>query len=231
RPQKVSYRMWNGYPVAVSPAAAVMAEAGFGLSKAGRMEYPRPRGSRDAGGAPVGDGRTGVGADAGAGARGAGRSAAKGGAPGAESEGVGAPQQTFPPYYAEPPPVEYGPEWTVGLVSEALRPVMAALLDRLAAALPERGWELRWHSGGLAAGYRGTGHVDVHPGKKWIDVRVSSRPVRDAEGQRFHMPGWAQQNRVRVASLREVEEELEQKLGDLLARAEEIAAKAPKRDG
>ena len=228
RPQKASYRMWNGYPIAVSPAAAVMAEAGFGLSKGGRMEYPRPRGSRDAGDAPVQGGRLQTDTGAAEEKRNGGQAAGarrRGGADGTEAQ----PQQIFLPYYQEPPPVEYGPDWTLGLVSDALRPVMAALLERLTATMAERGWQPHWHSGGLAAGYRGTGHVHVHPGKKWIDVRVSSRPVRDAEGQRFHMPGWAPQNRVRVASPNDLDEELDQKLGSLLDRAEEIAAKAPER--
>ncbi len=54
RDRPVSFARWNGLPAGNTPAAAVMAQAGFGLNRSGAMVYPPPPAGRTAPSAPAG---------------------------------------------------------------------------------------------------------------------------------------------------------------------------------
>ena len=129
--------------------------------------------------------------------------------------------KVFLPYYAEPPPVEYGREWTIGLVDEPRRNLMARVLDFLVDVLPGRGWKLQWHSGGLDARYLEKGHMRLRIGRKWFEVGFSTPGLRDEAGRRRRMAPWAG-HRVRISSERDLGDAFLVRLAELLDQAEDL---------
>jgi hypothetical protein len=118
--------------------------------------------------------------------------------------------------------VTYGREWTLGLVDEEHRPLLAGLLDLLEEVLPGRGWTIRWHSHGVDAAYRECGYLHLHLGRRWFDVRVGTKPVRDAEGNRRCMHPWAPGHKARFTDDADLVGEAAEHLQSLLQQAEEV---------
>jgi hypothetical protein len=119
--------------------------------------------------------------------------------------------EAFLPYYLEPPPVEYGPDWTVSRARPAVRPVLRALLDILSAELDRRGWDLQWRPHGPEAIYGAGARLSIHCAQRWVDVNV-----RAASWRAFHTT-------LRVATPADLSDSFAADLAAALARAEELA--------
>ncbi|KKL49375.1 hypothetical protein LCGC14_2316140, partial [marine sediment metagenome] len=63
-------------------------------------------------------------------------------------------QDAFLPHYAEPAPVEYGPDWLLRRASDRIRPTAAALLELLSAETAGDGWEAEWTPQNVVWRYR-----------------------------------------------------------------------------
>ena len=91
-------------------------------------------------------------------------------------------QEVFLPYYLEPPPVEYGPEWTVSRAPEHLRPILNRLLDIYVAELDREGWELSWEEDGPQARYRGVVSFRLRIRRRWVDVIIRAHRTLREDG-------------------------------------------------
>ena len=132
------------------------------------------------------------------------------------------PQELYLPYYLEPPPVQYGREWTLGIVTDAMRPTMCELLDLFEAMLPKRGWEMRWHSRGLEPVYRDSARMHVQLGRRHINLRVGAPAAIDADGNRRGMFPWHSQHMLRIMSTQDMNKAFHQQLVQLLDQAEDL---------
>lgn len=200
REQRVAFDDWNGYPVAVSPVAPVLQEAGYVWGGRGQLLYPPGKGKRASARAET---------------------AAK-----PASGDQRAEHTTFPPYYEESSPVTYGREWTLGLVDEERRLLLAGLLDLLVKLSSARGWEIRWHRGGMDASYKGKGNLYLGLHRRWFDVRVGTKPVRDAQGNRLRMNTWTPGHKARFTTDADLAGETAAHLERLLQKAEEMVNSA-----
>ena len=183
RPIVTVLRSWNGYPIDVSPVAAVLHDLGFGMDGRGWMCHPA-RGKRS--GAPV-----------------------------------VAKRETFLPYYEEPNPVEYGPEWTVSRATEKLRPALEALLPVLERELKGAGWELEWLADGPLAQYRGSARVHVRTARSFLQVSFHTRTVR-VDGKPRRLAGWQTFPDMRIVEPGDVDLSFVESFRALIEKAEEI---------
>ena len=92
-------------------------------------------------------------------------------------------QDTFAPYYLEPAPAEYGPEWTVRRAPPPVRAVLSRVLDILLAAVARPGWSVSWDNWEPRASYRGRGYVGLRIHRRCVDVVCRSPVVRDDAGR------------------------------------------------
>ena len=85
-----------------------------------------------------------------------------------------APEQ-FLPYYADPPPVDYGPDWVMAQSPEPIRPVLARLLPLLEKELDRQGWDFEWQS--AQGTYRGMNcvHFTVRAARVWVRLGAPGR--------------------------------------------------------
>ena len=93
-------------------------------------------------------------------------------------------QETFLPYYLEPSPVEYGPQWLLSRSPKQIRPTLERVL---AAVMPELGgdeWEVEWGENRLDAEYRGQGHLGLGVGKSRIVINIRGPWMRAEDGKR-----------------------------------------------
>jgi len=126
-------------------------------------------------------------------------------------------QDVFLPYYAEPPPVEYGPAWTVSRAPVVLQPLLERLFNVIVAEFDRDGWELRWHDRGPSAVYRDTARMDMHIGRSFANVNVRIRPFREGEGRRRFG------RKIRVTRPDEVNDSFIAELRAVLEGVEELA--------
>ncbi|MBT3344171.1 MAG: DEAD/DEAH box helicase [Gemmatimonadetes bacterium] len=122
------------------------------------------------------------------------------------------------PCHSEPPPVQYGKDWTISLVDEARRPLVAALLERLAKAAQDHGWTCDWQADGFSARY-GRAGMGLGLAKRWIQIAFNAPAVRDTGGPLWRMAPWAG-HRIRVTGLDEVNADFDEHLAELLDEAE-----------
>jgi hypothetical protein len=134
-------------------------------------------------------------------------------------------EQAFLPYFSEPPPVEYGPEWIVSRASEAMRPALKRVFEVLVAELDREGWELTWHDWGPVATYQGSPGLSWHMGKSFVHFHVSTRVFHD-QGERHRV-----RRRFRVESEEDVDEALVARLRKAIGEAEELIDRFVPRDG
>ena len=86
-----------------------------------------------------------------------------------------APQDTqdFLPYYEDPPPVEFGPDWVIGRSPGPVRPVLGTLCSFLQKELDRDDWSIDWQFTRYHfAFYRGRGAVRVLIRDKCVEVVV-----------------------------------------------------------
>ncbi|MDP6776013.1 MAG: crosslink repair DNA glycosylase YcaQ family protein, partial [Candidatus Latescibacteria bacterium] len=139
----------------------------------------------------------------------------------AASDPVGSDQDTFLPYYEEPSPVEYGPEWTVSRAPEKLRPALAALLDVIERELEGSSWDLEWRADGPQARYRGFATTHVRTARTFLQVNFHTRTVK-VDGVRHRMAGWYPHENMRIVEPGDVNEMFLTSFRKLRHRAEEI---------
>ncbi len=133
-----------------------------------------------------------------------------------------ADQEVFLPYYSEPPPVEFGPEWTVERAAEPLRPALKKLLEVLVPELDREGWVLQWHVDGPVARYRDSARLGLHVAKGFVRVHVGTRTFRDEAGKAHRLAPWQAHRAMRVVRPDDVNQEFITELRRLLRAAEEI---------
>ena len=136
-------------------------------------------------------------------------------------ESVPLDQETFLPYYEEPNPVEYGPEWTVSRAPEKLRPALEALLPVVERELAESGWDLEWGADGPHARYRGFANMHVRTARSFLQVNFHTRTVR-VDGKRHRLAGWQTFPNMRIVDRSDVNERFLESFRALMRRAEEI---------
>ena len=124
-------------------------------------------------------------------------------------------QDTFFPYYLEPPPVDYGPEWTISRAAEAMRPALRSLLGVLFPELERRDWQLVWGDDGLRGRYRDFARSHLRVAKSFVNFTVATPTGRHmGERRRFHRG-------LRVSSPDDVNDDFAARLEALLGAAEE----------
>ena len=89
------------------------------------------------------------------------------------------PEQ-FLPYYADPPPVDFGPDWTVSQSPESMRPLLEKLLPMLERELDRGGWEIEWQS--ARGTYRDMACLDLTIRASRVWVRIGAPGVTGFRG-------------------------------------------------
>ncbi len=130
-------------------------------------------------------------------------------------------QKTFLPYYEEPSPVEYGPEWTVRRAPEKLRPALDALLEVIGRELERSDWKLEWQADGPRARYQAFASVHVRTARTFLQVNFHTRTVK-IDGVRHRMAGWYAHENMRIAEPDDVSKAFVTSFRKLKRRAEEI---------
>jgi len=129
--------------------------------------------------------------------------------------------RTFLPYYEEPSPVEYGPEWTVSRTPEKLRPALEALLPVVERELVGSGWDLEWGADGPRARYRGFASMHVRTARSFLQVNFHTRSVR-VDGKRHRLAGWQTFPNMRIVDRSDVNHHFLESFLALMRKAEEI---------
>ena len=129
--------------------------------------------------------------------------------------------ETFLPYYEEPNPVEYGPEWTVSRAPEKLRPALEVLLPIVERELVGSGWDLEWRADGPHARYRGFAGMHVRTARSFLQVNFHTRTVR-VDGERHRLAGWQTFPHMRILERGDVNHHFLESFRALMRKAEEI---------
>jgi len=130
-------------------------------------------------------------------------------------------QDVFLPYFEEPSPVEYGPDWTIGRAAEKLRQALETLLPVIELEFSDAGWDLAWHADGPHATYHGFARMHVRTAASFLQVNFHTRAVK-IDGVRHRMAGWHAHEHMRIKDPGDVNKAFLTSLKELMRRAEEI---------
>ncbi|MBT4815339.1 MAG: hypothetical protein HON70_06550, partial [Lentisphaerae bacterium] len=145
-------------------------------------------------------------------------------------------QDVYLPYFAEPNPVTYGPEWTVGRAADAVQPVLQRLLSLLEEEWASGAWEMVWGCEGPKVTYRGTGRVHLYIARSFVQVCFGARAVTDEDGQRHQMATWRRYPGMRVKEPTDLTDEFRRDLHRLHEQVKALtdryhASRGPRADG
>jgi hypothetical protein len=135
----------------------------------------------------------------------------------------GAEREVFSPYYADSPPVTYGPDWLVARAEGPLQPAARAVLDLLAGAMAGADWQIEWHDDRMHASLASAAFLDYRQAKSFVEARVWAKGIRDPAGTWHGMSPWNRDHQCRAATAAKVNDDFAARLGALLARAAGIA--------
>jgi hypothetical protein len=98
-------------------------------------------------------------------------------------------QPVFLPYHRDPPPRQYGPEWTISRTPESMRPIMAKVLPVLQEIFSREHWELLWEADWPSAAYRGIKCLRAVVRPNFLEITI--RPPGNTDfGRVYKIWGW-----------------------------------------
>ena len=128
------------------------------------------------------------------------------------------PRKSYPPYFSDADPVEYGPDWTIGQAPESLRPALRRLLDAVLPRLGASGWSVLWEASGLTARYRNSARLHLRIARSFLQVCFGTRTFRE-DGRMQRLAPWQRHPHMRVVKEQDVGTEFAEAFTALEARA------------
>ena len=90
--------------------------------------------------------------------------------------------ETFLPYWAEPEPERYGPEWVIEHASKQVQPLLAKVLPEICPIFETSSWQVRWDVPNSWAIYRGKSRLWIRMVKTYFEAIIWTPFLRVPDG-------------------------------------------------